>query len=50
MMEIYNSAYLVAAKGLSVQEVEKIVSIHTETIAMLLRAAKAARKKPGWFR
>ena len=42
MKEIYNSAYLVAAKGLSVQEVEKMAEIHTETVAMLLRLARGA--------
>ncbi len=37
MKEVYNSAYLVATKGLSIQEVEKMAEMHTQTVAMLLR-------------
>jgi hypothetical protein len=39
MKEIYNSAYLVAAKGLSIHEVERMAEIHTETVALLLRVS-----------
>lgn len=45
MKEIYNSAYLVAAKGLSVHEVEKMAEIHSETVAMLLTLAKEGNQQ-----